>query len=86
LAEVAKNGGRSFACLRIVLDPADTTIPEPIVNLANLPGEPTAVAFLVAVIRRPGQLPATVKFLWHTFKASKALSNAVTQLIGGGGK
>ncbi len=83
LAVAAKHGGRPFACLRIVLDPADITIPDPIMELADLQTEPGAAAFLGAVLRHPGQLPATAAFLWHTFKASRALGRSVTNLVEG---
>lgn len=83
LAAIAEQGGRPFACLRIILDPADTAIPDPIVHLANSQTEPTALAFLAAVLRHPRQLAATTVFLWHTFKASRALSRSVTKLVEG---
>ena len=83
LAATAQLGGRPFACLRIVLDPADTTIPDPVSGLADLQTEPTAAAFLSAVLRQPRQIPATAAFLWHTFKASRALSRSVTKFVEG---
>jgi len=83
LAAAAVQGNCAFACLRIVLDPANTVIPEPIVGLANSGGEPSAIAFLSAVCKKPGQLPATAVFLWHTFKASQSLVRSVKQLVEG---
>ena len=80
LASIAEQRGRSFACLRIVLDPANTRIPEPIVRLTDAPGEPSVSAFLKAILQHPSELPATVTFLWHTFKASRVLSKTVTRL------
>jgi len=86
LAAAAKQGGRPFACLRIVLDPANTAIPIPIVSLANTTGDPTPAAFLQALLRHPREVPITASFLWHTFKASRALSRSVKQLIQGCGE
>ena len=83
LAAVAAEGGRPFACLRIVLDPANIRIPDLIMNLAQSPGEPGAADFLMSQLKHPSQLPATIVFLWHTFKASRALSRSVTQLSQG---
>jgi len=83
LAAVAEQGGLPFACLRIVLDPAHMIIPDPIVQLAELEREPTATEFLTAVSRHPAQLAATAAFLWHTFKASRALSRSVKMLAEG---
>jgi len=87
LAEVGQQGNRPFGCLRIILDPAETAIPDPIVGFADssTQSEPSVTAFLTAVLRQPGQLPATAAFLWHTFKASRALSRSVIQLIEGRG-
>ena len=83
LAATAMLGGRSFACLRVILDPADTKIPDPIVELTDLHTNPIAAAFLIAVLRHPRQIPSTAAFLWHTFKASRALSRSVTKLVEG---
>ena len=83
LAAAAQRGGKPFACLRIVLDPADTIIPAPIMAVADSQTEPTAAVFLKTVLRHPSQLWATAVFLWHTFKASRALSASVTQWVEG---
>ena len=94
LAIAGKKANRPFACLRVVLDPASMTIPAPIVSLANAPAsasndpastssDPSGAAFLKAILRQPGQLPATAAFLWHTFVASRALSQSVTRFIKG---
>ena len=83
LATIAKQAGRPFACLRVVLDPANTTIPDPIVSLTEAQTQPSAAEFLKAVLRYPRQIPATAAFLWHTFKASRALSRSVTKLVEG---
>ena len=87
LALAGEKANRPFACLRVVLDPASMTIPAPIVSLANAPAsasnDPSGTEFLKAILRQPGQLPATATFLWHTFVASRALSQSVTRFIKG---
>jgi len=87
LASVARQSARPFACLRVVLDPADMPIPAPILSLSDQQSasqsEPSVAAFLRAVLRHPAQLPATAVFLWHTRKAAKALAQAVEDLITG---
>jgi len=80
LAATAKQGGQAFACLRIVLDPVKTPIPASIVDLTTTHTDPSASAFLNAVWRHPGQWAAIATFLWHSFKASRALSRSVQQL------
>ena len=87
LAIAGQKANRPFACLRVVLDSANMAIPAPIVSLANAPtsasSDPSAAAFLSATLRHPGAVPATAKFLWHTFVASRALSQSVTRFIKG---
>jgi len=87
LASVARQSARPFACLRVVLDPADMPIPAPILSLSDQQSasqsESSVAAFLRAVLRHPAQLPATAVFLWHTRKAAKALAQAVEDLITG---
>jgi len=85
LALVAQKSGRPFACLRIVLDPAATPVPAPILSLSDpeapSSNDPSAGAFLKAILKQPSQLPATAVFLWHTRKATKALAQALTELF-----
>ena len=83
LAAAALKAKKPFACLRIILDPANIVIPTPVIKLTESSSEPSAAAFVVAVCRHPGQLPATIAFLWHTFRASRALSRSVTQFVQG---
>ena len=84
LAQLAQQSGLPFACLRVVLDPATTPIPAPILSLSNQQpssqSDPSAAAFLRATLRHPSQLPATAVFLWHTQRAAKALAQAITEL------
>jgi len=85
LAFIARQSGRPFACLRIVLDPAATPVPAPILSLSDpeapSSNDPSAGAFLKAILKQPSQLPATAVFLWHTRKATKALTQALTELF-----
>ena len=87
LAMLAQHSARPFACLRVVLDPAATAIPAPILSLSDQQSpsqsDPSAAAFLKANLRHPSQIPATAVFLWHTRQASKALALAVSEFVSG---
>ena len=85
LAQAGKQSELPFACLRIVLDTAEMTIPDPIADLADTSShsDPSAAEFLKSLMRHPRQLPSTAVFLWHLSKASRALSRSVSRLIEG---
>lgn len=81
LAQLAQDLAIPFACVRVILDPATTPVPQSIANFAT--PDWTVADFLRSNLLHPRELPATAAILKHTFTASRALRQATTNLVEG---
>jgi hopanoid-associated phosphorylase len=72
-AEVAKAEHVPFAACRVIIDPAQRTVPAGALSALRLDGTPDIAAMIRSLIARPSDLPAFFRILADARKAASAL-------------
>jgi len=72
-ARVAANHGLPFAACRVIVDPANRTLPPAALVGLRADGTPDIVAVLRSVLRQPSQLPALIRTASDANAAHRAL-------------
>ena len=79
-AKVAATHGVPFAACRVIIDPAERTLPPAALVGMRADGTPDAWAVLRSLLRQPGQLPALLRVVADTRAARNALFRGRRQL------
>jgi adenosylhomocysteine nucleosidase len=79
-AKVALQFGLAFAALRIIIDPADRTLPPAALLRPRASGQGDLAAILRSLAQQPGQLPAMARLAFDAWIASRALLRCRRQL------
>ena len=79
-AKVAATHGVAFAACRVIIDPAERTLPPAALVGMRADGTPDAWAVLRSLLRQPGQLPALLRVVADTRAARNALFRGRRQL------
>ena len=72
-AKIAARHGVPFAACRVIIDPAERTLPPAALVGMRADGTPDALAVLRSLLRQPGQLPALMRVVADTRAARNAL-------------
>jgi len=78
-AEIAREAGVPFLCLKVVLDPLDRPLPRFIAKVDAM-GQPTFKAWL-SLLGHPGELPELLWLARAAQRAGVALASALSRLI-----
>src|SRR5260221_4294819 len=79
-AKIAARHGVPFAACRVIIDPAERTLPPAALVGMRADGTPDAFAVLRSLPRQPGQLPALLRVVADTRAARNALFRGRRQL------
>jgi hypothetical protein len=79
-AKVALQFGLAFAAFRIVIDPADRTLPPAALLRPRCSGSSDLKAICRSLAQQPGQLPALARLALDAWMASRALLRGRRQL------
>jgi hopanoid-associated phosphorylase len=77
---IARERGLPFAVLRVVLDPAEQTVPKAAIAGHRADGSTDARAVVAALRRRPHDLPAVLRLAFDAWIATRALLRCRRQL------
>ena len=73
VARVAASAGLPVAAIRVIVDPAERSLPSALLSALPPEGEPRAGRILVESLRRPADLPALARLSWDYRRALRSL-------------